>query len=516
MSATSSSAATPTTKCPYAILTACSQSHAFEERRFTVPCCEEDALKIGRSMARFKPNNDNAIFDCKVLSRNHAILWYEEGAFFLKDTKSSNGTFVNNERLSKSAEESSPRQIFSGDILQFGVDIIESANKVIHGCIVAMVRLFDIKGEEVCAPEMSTNLLSTSSSSSLSIKDHGQFGSVITSVPSIPLINSYQMFQLHQYIREASHREHMLQQKLEVLENILSSTQEATQSSWQALINEDRLLSRIEMLESQLALYSKNISNDKIKEDMNQLLNDKNKFELLAKDSLRRSIEEKNEALQRLADVERSLINTEEEAALIRNKAEDLEHELENALSMNNNLNEAISLLQRQIKSMEIKQQQQQQQLASQENAVTTTEEREGEFKEEVVKTSTDQQSDTADSEHPLFNSEIQTLRSKLNNLVDENATLKAQLAQLGRDGGEIKTEQVISPATHDPNSIPSTSCQSVDKTADDSNQLSSSLQTRDDLETPVLLLLVLPFFAFFFICVRIGARIALLRPKRD
>lgn len=67
--------------------------------------------------------------EIKVLSRNHAILWYEEGAFLLKDTKSSNGTFVNSERLSKSAEESSPRQIFSGDIVQFGVDIIENANK---------------------------------------------------------------------------------------------------------------------------------------------------------------------------------------------------------------------------------------------------------------------------------------------------------------------------------------------------------------------------------------------------
>lgn len=63
------------------------------------------------------------------MSRNHAVLWYEEGCFYLKDTKSSNGTFVNNERLSKSAEESSPRQIFSGDILQFGVEIVENANK---------------------------------------------------------------------------------------------------------------------------------------------------------------------------------------------------------------------------------------------------------------------------------------------------------------------------------------------------------------------------------------------------
>lgn len=64
-----------------------------------------------------------------MLSRNHAVLWHEDGCFLLKDTKSSNGTFVNNDRLSKSAEESSPRQIYSGDILQFGVEISENANK---------------------------------------------------------------------------------------------------------------------------------------------------------------------------------------------------------------------------------------------------------------------------------------------------------------------------------------------------------------------------------------------------
>uniref|UniRef100_A0A0M3IIS7 FHA domain-containing protein n=1 Tax=Ascaris lumbricoides TaxID=6252 RepID=A0A0M3IIS7_ASCLU len=351
-------------RCPYAILTACSQSHAFDERRFSVPCSEEDALKIGRSVARFKPSNDNAIFDCKVdhlrnrlccfayvqkmraltqeikvLSRNHAILWYEEGAFLLKDTKSSNGTFVNSERLSKSAEESSPRQIFSGDIVQFGVDIIENANKVTHGCIVAMVRLFDAKGDEVCAPEVS-------GSTGMRELEQLPIGA--------PLINTHQLFQLHQYIREAAHREHMLEQKLAMLESILTTTEQATESSWQALINEDRLLSRIEMLEGQLALYSKNVSSDKIREEMSQLLADKNKFETLAKDSLRRSLEEKNEALQRLADVERSLINTEEESALVRKRAADLESELEGALAMNTALNETIAQLQRQLRSAEL------------------------------------------------------------------------------------------------------------------------------------------------------------------
>jgi pSer/pThr/pTyr-binding forkhead associated (FHA) protein len=64
-----------------------------------------------------------------VLSRNHAIIWYEDGRFYLRDTKSSNGTFVNNQRLSKGGEESAPKELLSGDLIQFGVDIVENSNK---------------------------------------------------------------------------------------------------------------------------------------------------------------------------------------------------------------------------------------------------------------------------------------------------------------------------------------------------------------------------------------------------
>ena len=41
------------------------------------------------------------------------------------DTGSSNGTFVNNIRLSKSGEESKMTEIFSSDILRFGSDIVD-------------------------------------------------------------------------------------------------------------------------------------------------------------------------------------------------------------------------------------------------------------------------------------------------------------------------------------------------------------------------------------------------------
>lgn len=66
--------------------------------------------------------------------------------FYLQDTKSSNGTFVNNHRLSKSSEESLPREVCSGDIVQFGVDVLENTRKgsnLVHNITSYVHNLFD-------------------------------------------------------------------------------------------------------------------------------------------------------------------------------------------------------------------------------------------------------------------------------------------------------------------------------------------------------------------------------------
>lgn len=63
-----------------AILTCRPNSHPFQERTLIL----DQPVKVGRSVARAKPTGTNAIFDCKVLSRHHALLWYEEGKFFLQ------------------------------------------------------------------------------------------------------------------------------------------------------------------------------------------------------------------------------------------------------------------------------------------------------------------------------------------------------------------------------------------------------------------------------------------------
>lgn len=60
---------------PRAILKHHSNSYPFEERTLDLT----GVVKVGRAVAKCKPQGDNAIFDCKVLSRNHAIIWFENG-----------------------------------------------------------------------------------------------------------------------------------------------------------------------------------------------------------------------------------------------------------------------------------------------------------------------------------------------------------------------------------------------------------------------------------------------------
>ncbi|KAK6746740.1 hypothetical protein RB195_000169 [Necator americanus] len=296
---------------PYVVLSPIAKSHPFEERRAHVGP-DDDPLKIGRAVARLKAAKDNAIFDCKVLSRNHAVLSYRNGGFFLRDTKSSNGTFVNNERLAVTGEESEARQIFTGDIIQFGVEIVENSNKVAHGCIYAMVQLFDANGQMVEGG-------GTLSSGEMN-------GMLPSSEPS--LVNNHQLFQMQQYLSEALYREEARQQKLEALEKMLEATEHASEAAWKALVNEDRLLSRIETLEAQLATFSKNATPDKLREDILNLIEDKAKFEIASKEHLRRAQEERAESALRLADIDRSLVSTEEECNRLRSRVQTLEARL--------------------------------------------------------------------------------------------------------------------------------------------------------------------------------------------
>jgi len=293
-----SSMSSPTNITPgvaHACLICRPNSHPFNDRTLTL----DQSVKVGRSVARAGATQTNAIFDCKVLSRNHALLWYEAGKFYLQDTKSSNGTFVNNQRLSKGSEESAPREVCSGDILQFGVDVMENSRKVTHGCIIATLKLYLPDGKEAKASPTIVN--STSNPALLSL--------------SLP---TQDLYQLNQYIQEALAREQLLETKLAVLQRLVGQTESASNESWKSLIDEDRLLTRVEILESQLSTYGKSMNEDKLREETKRLMEEKEEYQEQAKDTLKRIVNEKLDAVKKLQDVEKTLSTTEDEFATLR------------------------------------------------------------------------------------------------------------------------------------------------------------------------------------------------------
>ncbi|CCH41791.1 hypothetical protein BN7_1330 [Wickerhamomyces ciferrii] len=77
-----------------------------------------------REAAQAPPGSDlPVVFKSKVVSRTHAefIVDYE-GNWFIRDLKSSSGTFLNHIRLSPASVESAITPINNGDVLQLGMD----------------------------------------------------------------------------------------------------------------------------------------------------------------------------------------------------------------------------------------------------------------------------------------------------------------------------------------------------------------------------------------------------------
>uniref|UniRef100_A0AAZ3QPS9 Sarcolemmal membrane-associated protein n=1 Tax=Oncorhynchus tshawytscha TaxID=74940 RepID=A0AAZ3QPS9_ONCTS len=298
-------------------------SHPFQERHVYL----DEPVKIGRSVARCRPAQNNATFDCKVLSRNHALLWFDHktGKFYLQDTKSSNGTFINSQRLSRGSEESPPCEVLSGDTIQFGVDVTENTRKVTHGCIVSTIKLFLPDG-------MEARRRSDVIQAPLPLP-------VDKVAANTPSMYSQELFQLSQYLQEALHREQMLEQKLATLQRLLATTQEASESSWQPLPSLAYLC---------LSLPPpplKNQTEDGMRNELVALQEDKHNYETTAKESLRKVLQEKIEVVRKLSEVERSLSNTEDECTHLKEMNERNQEELrELANKYNGAINEIKDL----------------------------------------------------------------------------------------------------------------------------------------------------------------------------
>ncbi len=68
----------------------------------------QDVTTIGRT------NGNNLVISHLSVSRRHARLWFANGAWYLEDLGSANGTFVNKTRIFQ------PVVLNEGDVINFG------------------------------------------------------------------------------------------------------------------------------------------------------------------------------------------------------------------------------------------------------------------------------------------------------------------------------------------------------------------------------------------------------------
>ncbi|KAF2398746.1 SMAD/FHA domain-containing protein, partial [Trichodelitschia bisporula] len=73
-------------------------------------------------------------FKSKVVSRRHCEFWCSGGQWFVRDVKSSSGTFLNHLRLSPPGAESKPWPVNDGDVVQLGIDF-RGGEEMIFRCV---------------------------------------------------------------------------------------------------------------------------------------------------------------------------------------------------------------------------------------------------------------------------------------------------------------------------------------------------------------------------------------------
>ncbi|XP_049873117.1 sarcolemmal membrane-associated protein isoform X2 [Pectinophora gossypiella] len=245
---------------PRAIFIPHANSLPFEERRVTL----EQPVKIGRNVYRATPSPTNTIFECRVLSRHHATLYYKKGHFYLVDNQSSNGTFINNNLCSISKEQEPVVEVFSGDVVQFGIPVVENAGnseKNMFPPVVALLKLFHPDGKEA---KLSFNPTMTTP---LHLKE---------------------LYQLNNYVQEAIQREASLESRLRTLRECVERTRAEARASWELFVGEQRLLMRVHTLET---MHSMGKQPDA--QQLAQLLNDKRNYQEVAQESLRAAHEQR-------------------------------------------------------------------------------------------------------------------------------------------------------------------------------------------------------------------------------
>ncbi|KAI8975554.1 hypothetical protein BDF20DRAFT_879301 [Mycotypha africana] len=109
----------------------------------TLSAATQGCIKIGRQNEANQHLTDHITFKSNVVSRVHAeLVWdEEENQVYIKDAKSSSGTFVNRMRLSPPNQESRLCLLHHGDIVQLGVDYQGGVEEIFR-CIKMRVEIY--------------------------------------------------------------------------------------------------------------------------------------------------------------------------------------------------------------------------------------------------------------------------------------------------------------------------------------------------------------------------------------
>ncbi|RDL39557.1 uncharacterized protein BP5553_03897 [Venustampulla echinocandica] len=107
-----------------------------------------EVIKVGRyserdtqpAQAANAPSAAPVGFKSKVVSRRHCEFWYSNGRWYIRDVKSSSGTFLNHIRLSLPGTESKPYPVNDGDIVQLGIDF-KGGEEMIFRCVKIRIEL---------------------------------------------------------------------------------------------------------------------------------------------------------------------------------------------------------------------------------------------------------------------------------------------------------------------------------------------------------------------------------------
>lgn len=92
----------------------------------------------------------------------------------------------------------------------------------------------------------------------------------------------------------------------------------------------------MEILESQLLTYSKNYSEDKIREELLRLQEEKNDYQNTAKENLRNIHQQRLDAINKLTSVEQQLSTTEQEINVYKEQYEKAQEDLQVKIFLSN------------------------------------------------------------------------------------------------------------------------------------------------------------------------------------